>query len=395
MNTNNFTKTAERAVIDSCALAARYNAPEVWPLHLLSTLLDAPSGAPSRALKASKVSIDQLRETVENRLSEGPKVYGDQEPEPSREYANVIKGAQRSMGRMGDRYIATEHLFVGLYDDSTTSDVLKRSELSLDAYLQALKETRGAKVVDTKDAEDRREDLDRFTRDLTALAAQDKLDPVIGRDEEIRRVLQVLQRRSKNNPCLVGPPGVGKTAIVEGIAQRIATGDVPESLKGRRLLNLDLAGLIAGAKYRGEFEERLKGVLKSVDEAQGQVILFIDELHTLVGAGASEGAMDASNMLKPALARGQLRCIGATTLDEYRQYIEKDAALERRFQQLYVEQPNVEATTAILRGLKVSHEPPTILPPSYLGRSIVVHRASYISHRAPCTVHRASCIVHP
>jgi ATP-dependent Clp protease ATP-binding subunit ClpB len=356
MNIERYTHAAQEAIQEALKGAQKRRAPEVSSLSLLLALISLDEGVIKRTLDAAHVNRHALEAQLEQHLSRGPKVYGEQEPTPSAGFVSACQAGERVAERMGDRYTASEHLLAGLFDDRDAAALLTAQGLTLEGYLKTLNTTRGAKIVDNPNAEARHQDLERYTRDLTALAEANKLDPVIGRDEEIRRVLQVLQRRSKNNPVLVGPPGVGKTAIVEGIAGRVATGDVPETLKGKRILSLDLAGLIAGAKYRGEFEERLKGVLEAVSEAEGELILFIDELHTLVGAGASEGAMDASNMLKPALARGELRCVGATTLEEYRKYIEKDGALERRFQPVKVDEPTPESALSIMRGLKERYE---------------------------------------
>ncbi|MBM4292861.1 MAG: AAA family ATPase, partial [Deltaproteobacteria bacterium] len=356
MNIDRYTAAAREAIKETLTAAKRRKAPEVGTLDLLSALLAREDGALPRALEATRVDRHALHASVDQRLDRAPRAYGEQNPAASAAFAQALAAGERVAARMGDRYTATEHLFAALFEDREAGDLLRAQRLTLDGYLRALRDTRGPKVVDSANAEERHQDLDRYTRDLTALADAHKLDPVIGRDDEVRRVLQVLQRRTKNNPVLVGPPGVGKTAIVEGIAQRIAAGDVPESLKGARVLSLDLAALLAGAKYRGDFEERLKGVLEAVQQAAGEVILFIDELHTLVGAGAGEGAMDASNMLKPALARGELRCVGATTLDEYRKHIEKDGALERRFQPIAVDAPTPESALSIMRGLRERYE---------------------------------------
>jgi len=356
MNLNQYTHAAQEVIQVALRQAHARRSPDVSSLALLLALIQHEDGVVKRTLDVAEVNRHALEAQLDQRLSSGPKVYGEQDPSPSSGFVKACQAGERYAEQMGDRYTATEHLLAGLFDEREASALLAEHNLSLERYLKTLRKTRGAKIVDTPNAEARHQDLERFTRDLTALAVADKLDPVIGRDEEVRRVLQVLQRRSKNNPVLVGPPGVGKTAIVEGIAQRIATGDVPESLKGKTILSLDLGALLAGAKYRGEFEERLKGVLEAVSEAEGGVILFIDELHTLVGAGNSEGAMDASNMLKPALARGELRCVGATTLDEYRKYIEKDGALERRFQPVKVDEPTPESALSIMRGLKERYE---------------------------------------
>ena len=350
------TRASQKKLSDSLADAKKRKSPEVSALHLLAQLLDEPKGALKETLAQLVFEPNALAAEVDRVLGQQAKVFSEQEPGSSSGLESVVRSAESVMKELGDQFIAVEHLFAGLFSDHECHRLLTQAGIKQRPFLSALSEVRkGRKVISEAD-EERYEDLERYTRDLTALALKDKLDPVIGRDEEVRRVLQVLQRRSKNNPVLVGPPGVGKTAIVEGIAQRIATGDVPEGLKDKRLLTLDLASLIAGAKYRGEFEERLKGVIEAVSEAEGEIILFIDELHTLVGAGASEGAMDASNMLKPALARGQLRCVGATTLEEYRKYIEKDGALERRFQPVRVEEPKPEEALSILRGLKERYE---------------------------------------
>ena len=350
------TRASQEALNASLKEAKRRKSPEVSAAQLLAQLIESPSGALKDTLGALPIERNALRAELDLSLDKRAKVYSDQDPPWAQSLETVVKSAEAMMKQLGDRFIAIEHLFVGLFSDQECHQILTKIGVKQRAFIEALNEVRKGRVVMTDGAEERYEDLERYTKDLTALAMKDQLDPVIGRDEEVRRVLQVLQRRTKNNPVLVGPPGVGKTAIVEGIAQRIATGDVPEGLKEKRLLSLDLASLIAGAKYRGEFEERLKGVIEAVSEARGEVILFIDELHTLVGAGASEGAMDASNMLKPALARGELRCVGATTLDEYRKHIEKDGALERRFQPVRVDEPQPEEALSILRGLKERYE---------------------------------------
>jgi ATP-dependent Clp protease ATP-binding subunit ClpB len=350
------TRASQEKLTASLTDAKNRKSPEVKALHLLAQMLDNPKGALKDTLKALPFESNALRAEVDLILQQSPKVFSDQDPPWSQNLETVVRSAEAVMSELGDQLIALEHLFAGLFSDQDVHRLLSQSGVKQRPFLNALSRTRQGRRVDSEGAEERYEDLERYTRDLTALALKDQLDPVIGRDEEVRRVLQVLQRRTKNNPVLVGSPGVGKTAIVEGIAQRIATGDVPEGLKDKRLLTLDLASLIAGAKYRGEFEERLKGVIEAVRDAQGEIILFIDELHTLVGAGASAGAMDASNMLKPALARGQLRCVGATTLEEYRKYIEKDGALERRFQPVRVDEPSPDEALSILRGLKERYE---------------------------------------
>lgn len=350
------TRASKSKLNDSLADAKKRKSPVVTATHLLAQLLDEPKGALKETLGKLVFEPNALAAEVDRLLEQQAKVFSDQEPSSSAGLESVVRSAESVMAELGDQLVAVEHLFAGLFSDQESHRLLTQAGIKQRVFLSTLSEVRKGRKVVSEGDEDRYEDLERYTRDLTALALKDKLDPVIGRNEEVRRVLQVLQRRSKNNPVLVGPPGVGKTAIVEGIAQRIATGDVPEGLKEKRILSLDLASLIAGAKYRGEFEERLKGVIEAVSEADGEIILFIDELHTLVGAGASEGAMDASNMLKPALARGQLRCVGASTLEEYRKYIEKDGALERRFQPVRVEEPRPEEALSILRGLKERYE---------------------------------------
>ena len=298
-----------------------------------------------------------LNDETNKLLDTYPKVSGNAQMSFSNELQKILAKAEKEMSNLKDEYLSVEHIFIAMADSSTkVGDMLKKNGITKDAILAALKDIRGNQRVTNQDPESTMQSLDKYCRDLTELARKEKIDPVIGRDEEIRRCMQVLSRRTKNNPVLIGEPGVGKTAIVEGLARRIVAGDVPDSLKHKRLLSLDLGALVAGAKFRGEFEERLKAVINEVQKSDGHIILFIDELHTLVGAGASEGSMDASNLLKPALARGELRAIGATTLDEYRKYIEKDAALERRFQQVYCPEPTVEDTIAILRGLQEKYE---------------------------------------
>ncbi|OAI40728.1 ATP-dependent chaperone ClpB [bacterium SCGC AG-212-C10] len=358
MNLQKFTEKAQEAVVDAKRLAEELQHQELSVDHLFVALATQKDGVVTRLLKLLDVEPAQFAGTVAGSLQARPKVYGDVQVYLGGPLNRAVATAEKEAERLKDDYVSTEHLFLGCVEqaDGATAKYLQSAGLTRDAVYQALVKLRGNQRVTDQNPESKYESLEKYGRDLTAAAASGKLDPVIGRDEEIRRTVEVLSRRTKNNPVLIGPPGVGKTAIVEGLAQRMVSGDVPESLRGKRLVSLDLGALVAGAKYRGEFEDRLKAVLKEVEEAAGQVVLFIDELHTVVGAGAAEGAMDASNMLKPMLARGELHCIGATTLDEYRKYIEKDAALERRFQPVKVGEPTVEDTISILRGLRERYE---------------------------------------
>jgi ATP-dependent Clp protease ATP-binding subunit ClpB len=358
LNHDRLTIKAGEAIQAAASEAARRGNPSLEDVHLLHALLGQEETVTIPVLQKVGVNIGRLREAVEEALDRLPKQSGGVMPAISRELNQIFGKAEEEARALKDEYISTEHLLLALAGQkaSTTRDLLARQGATREALLAALQAVRGPHRVVDATPEEKYRALERFSRDLTELARQGKLDPVIGRDEEIRRVIQVLSRRTKNNPVLIGEPGVGKTAIVEGLAQRIAAGDVPESLQNKRVVALDISAMVAGSKYRGEFEERFKAVLKEITEAEGRFIVFIDELHTIVGAGAAEGAVDAGNMLKPPLARGELRVVGATTLDEYRKYIEKDAALERRFQPVFVGEPSLEDTIAILRGLKERYE---------------------------------------
>ena len=352
------TVKAQEAVQAAQEAAAAHENQQIEPLHLLAALVDQDGGVVPPLVTKLGIRPEVLSQEIERAIARLPKVQGFGQQHMGNAVNQVLERAFKEAENFKDEYVSTEHLFLAIASEERdpAGQLLKRLGASHEAILQALTSVRGSQRVVSQNPEATYESLEKYARDLTELARRSKLDPVIGRDEEIRRVMQILARRTKNNPVLIGEPGVGKTAIVEGLAQRIVSGDVPDVLKTKRLVALDLAALIAGAKYRGEFEDRLKAVLKEITEAEGQIILFIDELHTLVGAGAAEGAMDASNMLKPALARGELRAIGATTLNEYKKYIEKDPALERRFQQVLVSEPTVEDTISILRGLKERYE---------------------------------------
>ncbi|MEZ5171372.1 MAG: ATP-dependent chaperone ClpB [Acidimicrobiia bacterium] len=358
LDPNRFTRKTQEALGAAQALARERNNSQVTPMHLLVALLGQPEGIVLPVLERIGVSPKSAIDAADEALGKLPSVYGaTQDPALERPTYEVLEAADDERGELGDDYLSTEHLLLAMTEVAGgVGDLLRGLGITHDAVLEALKDVRGSHRVTSENPEESFQALEKYSTDLTELARQNKIDPVIGRDDEIRRVIQVLSRRTKNNPVLIGEPGVGKTAIVEGLARRIVEGDVPEGLRNKRLVSLDVGSMVAGAKYRGEFEERFKAVLKEIADAEGEIVSFIDELHTIVGAGGAEGAVDAGNMIKPMLARGELRMIGATTLDEYRQHIEKDAALERRFQQVYVGEPSVEDTIAILRGLKERYE---------------------------------------